>query len=58
MEERETEVVTLELAHGEVWTFFPESGTYALHKRMTLVELRRAVAEMTVHEQLQHVPAA
>lgn len=58
MDERETEVVALELVHGETWTFFPESRTYAIRKRLTLADLQRAVAEMTVHLQMHHVPAA
>lgn len=58
MATRETEVVALELAHGEAWTFFPEDGRYAIAKRMTLAELQRAVAEMTVHQRLCNEPAA
>jgi hypothetical protein len=50
--ELEIQVFAIDLTHGEDWTFFPDDGTYAIAKCLTLSDLRRAVAEMTVHAQM------
>lgn len=55
----EAEVVAIDLAHGEAWTFFPDDGVYAITKRTDLATLQRAVAEMSVHARMMRssIPA-
>lgn len=54
--DRETQVMAIELAHGEHWTYFPEDNIYGIATRLDLCSLQRAVAEMTVHAQLRSTP--
>lgn len=56
--EDETQVVALELVHGELWTFFPDDGTYGLKRQLSLAQLQRAVAEMTVHNRMLNPASA